>query len=229
MNRPTFLAAAMLMVSAAGAGAQTAAPDDMGRSAGPAPKRVRITYENLTAGQVFSPAAFWSHNAAAPALWEEGRPAPFALQRIAEEGNPGPLLSGRVTKTLGGAFGSSIAAVSVQPGKTRSVELQVDRDHPMVSGAWMLVMTNDGFTGVQNVDAYALTRPVTMDLYAYDAGTERNSERGQYLVALEGSDRDPENGVVRRHSGIRGDADAPGAWKFDPARPVGRITVEPAR
>ena len=160
----TKLLAGMALATAGLAAAQ--APDDMGHAAGPAVRRVRITYENLTAGQVFSPAVFVSHNASAPALFEIGKPASFALQRIAEEGNPGPFLSGDVTKSLGGAFGAAVSGISVQPGKSRTVELDVDRDHPMVTGAMMLVMTNDGFTGVASVDAFHATRPVTMDLMA---------------------------------------------------------------
>jgi hypothetical protein len=66
-----------------------------------------------------------------------------------------------------------------------------------------------------------------MDLFAWDAGTENNNERGDFLIAMEGTGRDPENGVIHRHQGIRGDADAPGAWKFDPERPVARITLTP--
>jgi hypothetical protein len=219
------LAAAAL---AALAGAVLAeAPDDMGKAPG-AGKRVTITYENLTAGQVLSPSVFISHNKAAPALFVPGKPAPFSTMRIAEEGNAGPFLSAVVTKTFGGAFGSAAQGIAVQPGMSRTVELEVTREFPLISGIFMLVMTNDGFTGVSGVDAYRLTRPQTIDLMAWDAGTERNNERGDYLIAMEGTERDPENGVVTRHTGIRGDADAPGAWKFDPAKPVARITIAPA-
>jgi hypothetical protein len=212
---------------AVGASAPTlSAPGDDGAAAGNG-RRVRITYENLTAGQTFSPSVFFSHNRAAPPLFTLGQPASFGLMRIAEEGNAGPLLSATVTKSLGAAYGAAIQGISVLPGRSRSVELEVTPSHPMISGVWMLVMTNDGFTGVNAVDAYDSRRPIVMDLYAYDAGTENNNERGDYLIAMMGTGRDPENGVVQRHSGIRGDADAPGTWKFDPSRPVARITIAP--
>lgn len=206
-----------------------AAEGDMGMTTASGGKRVRITVENLTTGQTFSPPVFLGHAASAPPLWTEGEKASFALQRIAEEGNNGPLLSGVVVKTLGGAFGSANQGISVPPGKSRTVELSVDAAHPLISGAMMLVMTNDGFTGAGPIDAFALRRPMTVTTYAYDAGTERNNERGDFLVAMMGSDRDPESGVVRRHQGVRGEADAPGAWKFDPAKPVARITIAPVR
>lgn len=192
-------------------------------------KHVWIIYENLTAGQVFSPSVFFSHNESAPPLFTEGQPASFLLQRIAEEGNIGPLLSQRLTKVRGGAYRQAVVGLSAQPGMRRTVNLLVTEDHPLVTGAFMLVMTNDGFSGIQSIDAYSLEEPLEIELFAYDAGTENNNEMGDYLIAMEGTGRDPENGVVLRHEGLRGDADAPGFWKFDPAQPVARITIRPAR
>jgi len=229
LTATALMLAAAILATAGAASAQQMRSDDMGQAPMGDAKRIRITYENLTASQVISPSAFISHNASAPALYMEGKPASFFLQRMAEEGNAGPLLSGSVVKTLGGAFGSSITATALPPGMTRTVELDVTREHPMISGFAMLVMTNDGFVGVSSMDAFNLRQPTTIDLYAMDAGTERNTEMGEHLVALMGSGRAPEEGVVTRHTGLRGDADAPGGWKFDPARPVARITFAPVR
>jgi hypothetical protein len=97
----------------------------------------------------------------------------------------------------------------------------------MISGAFMLVMTNDGFSGLSAVDAYNLDKATTMNVYAYDAGTENNNEDKDYLIALEGTERAPEKGVVHRHQGIKGDKDASPAWRFDPQKPVSRITITP--
>jgi hypothetical protein len=191
-------------------------------------KRVRITYENLTKGQSFSPSVFVTHNSSAPPLFKEGEKASFGLMRIAEEGNAGPFLSAEVAKKIGGPFGTAVQGISTLPGQKRSVEIEVTRDHPMLSGVWMLVMTNDGFTGINALNAYELTQPRTMDLMAYDAGTEKNNEKKSHLIAMMGTARDPENGVVSHHKGIRGDADAPAEWKFDTAKPVARITFAPA-
>jgi hypothetical protein len=190
-------------------------------------KVIFITYSNLTAGQAFSPAVFFSHNAMAPQLFAEGQPASFALQRLAEEGNTGPLLL-KITKILGGAYQHVASPVSVQPGKRRTVAVRVTAEHPFISGAFMLAMTNDGFTGIESIDAWALEKPRTLELFAWDAGTENNNERGDYLIVMEGTQRDPENALIRRHEGLRGDADAPGFWKFDPARPVASVTIRPA-
>ena len=98
--------------------------------------------------------------------------------------------------------------------------IEVDEAHPLLSGVFMLGMTNDGFSGLDAVDAYALSGPMTFEALAYDAGSEKNNELRGYLGALgEGNMRDPEMGVITRHTGIRGDADAPADWKFDPAAP----------
>ena len=81
--------------------------------------------------------------------------------------------------------------------------------------------------GLGGVDVYAMTGPKTMDVTAWDAGSEKNNERKPYLVALMGTQPDPERGTVKRHAGIRGGADAPAAWKFDASKPVARVTITP--
>ena len=192
----------------------------------PGPKRVRITYENLTSGQAFSPSVFMSHSGSAPKLYTMGGKASPGLARLAEDGNVAPIAD-MAGKMMGRAIGNSDIGLPTMPGGTGTVELTVDRDHPMVSGAWMLSMTNDGFTGISGVNAFAMRGPQTINVMAHDAGSEKNNERRAYLVALMGIARDPDGAVVTRHSGIRGNADAPAAWKFDPGKPVARVTITP--
>ena len=43
-----------------------------------------------------------------------------------------------------------------------------------------------------------------------------------------GFGRVAENGLVHRHPGIRGDADIPASFRFDPSKPVGRVAIGPA-
>lgn len=223
-HSPLAAGLAIGLLSAASALAQTA-PATQDLKAGS--KHIRITYENLTTGQGFSPPAFMSHNGSAPPLFKEGEKAAFGLMRLAEEGNPAPLLDD-AGKMMGKAIGMAATGLPTPPGKkSHAIEIEVTRDHPMVSGAWMLGMTNDGFTGISAVNAYEMREPKTMELMAYDAGTEKNNEKKGSLIAMMGTDRDPEGGVVAMHKGIRGDADAPAEWKFDPAKPVARITITP--
>ncbi len=172
-------------------------------------KHVRITYENRTTGQGFSPSALKTHNASATPLFKMGDKASFGLMRLAEEGNVARVLE-EAGKMMGKAAGMAAAGLPTPPGKTsKAMEIEVTRDHPMVSGAWMLGMANDGFTGISAVNAYELKEPVSMDLMAMDAGTEKNNEMKASLIDMMGTDRDPEGGVVQKHAGIRGDADAP--------------------
>ncbi|MBN9037671.1 MAG: spondin domain-containing protein [Rhizobiales bacterium] len=188
---------------------------------------VAITIENLTTGQGFSPAFFATHGADAAPLFKLGEPASEALWNVAEAGNIGPF-SGAAAGAIGTTYGAASLAIHTPPGASRTVYIKVDKDHPLLSGVFMLGMTNDGFSGVSSVDAYSLTGPMTVNALAYDAGSEKNNEKRGYLGALgDGNMRDPENGVVTRHTGIRGNADAPAAWKFDPAAPVARITLAP--
>ena len=92
----------------------------------------------------------------------------------------------------------------------------------------MLGNTNDGFSGVSGIDAYKLSAPMTVEVRGYDAGSEKNNEKKGYLGALGGgNDRDPENGVITYHTGIRGDADAPKDWNWDVTQPVARVTFTP--
>lgn len=189
-------------------------------------RKVTITYENMTTGQGFSPGVFMSHDAAAPPVFKEGEKASFGLARLAEEGNTGPL-SVEAGKMMGKTVGAAAIGLPVPPGKKGMVEIEVSREHPMVSGAWMLGMTNDGFAGLSAVNAFEMREAKTMDVMAMEAGSEKNSEKKGALIALMGTERDPEGGVVQKHSGIRGDADAPAEWKFDPMKPVARVTIAP--
>lgn len=187
---------------------------------------IRITIENLTAGQTFSPAFIVSQTPDATPLFALGEAASEPLWNVAEGGNIGPF-SAEAAGLIGAEYGNAEIAVHTPPGGVRTLYVVVDEAHPRLSGVWMLGMTNDGFSGFADVHAYHLTEPMTLILEAYDAGTEINNERAGFLGALgEGNMRDPENGVVTIHTGIRGDADAPIAWNFDPHM-VARVTFTP--
>jgi hypothetical protein len=138
MKAKTLLVAtaAIGLLTLAHAGAQNATSRQMtsGDQTGAAGKRIRITYENLTTGQTFSPSVFVTHNASAPPLFKDGEKASFGLMRIAEEGNAGPFLSAEVVKKIGGPFGTAVQAISVAPGSKRSVDIEVTQSHPDAFG-----------------------------------------------------------------------------------------------
>lgn len=186
--------------------------------------RYQITFENLTAGQPFTPPAVAIHRPAI-SLFEVGEPANGAIQAIAENGDLGPavelLSASRQVSDFGAAFGPT--APPLLPGETTSIELESLRGAKLLSFAAMLICTNDGFTGLSNV---RLPRRIGEEIVlygvGYDAGTERNTEDFadivppcQGLVGISSDDAGTgmtnpdlaENDVIRIHPEIRGDDD----------------------
>ena len=189
-------------------------------------KTVMITIENLTTGQPFSPSFFSTRAASTAPLWEMGKAASNNLASVAEGGNIGGF-SGDAAGRIGKDIGDATLAVHALPGQTRMLTIHVDAAHPLIDGAWMLGNTNDGFSGFTAFDAYNLTGSKTLEVRGYDAGSEKNSEKKGFLGALGGgNDRDPENGVITFHAGIRGDADAPKTWQWDVSKPVAKVTFQ---
>jgi hypothetical protein len=190
-------------------------------------KAVQITIEDVTTGQPFSPSVFESHTTDAAPLFRLGDKASDALVAVAEGGNIGPYSVGAAMNKDSSIWDAQLA-IHTLPGQTRTIVVHVDKDHPLIDAVWMLGNTNDGFAGFAGFDAFALTGPKTIEVRGYDAGSEKNSEKKGFLGALgAGNDRDPENGVIAYHAGIRGDADAPKAWNWDVDGPVAKVTFTP--
>jgi pentapeptide MXKDX repeat protein len=190
-------------------------------------KTIMITIENVLTGQPFSPSFFAAHAAGSAPLYKLGEKASDALVAVAEGGNIG-MFSVGAAKNEDMSVGDAVLAIHTLPGQTRTLYITVDEAHPLIDGVWMLGNTNDGFSGVSGIDAFALTAPTTVEVLGYDAGSEINSEKKGFLGALGGgNDREPENGVITQHQGIRGDADAPKDWNWDVNAPVARVTFTP--
>ena len=190
-------------------------------------KTIMITIENVLTGQPFSPSFFEARTTDSAPLFKLGDKASDALAAVAEGGNIG-MFSVGAAKNEANALGDASLAIHTLPGQTRTLIIHVDEAHPLIDGVWMLGNTNDGFSGFSAVDAFSLTAPLTVDLIGYDAGSEINSEKKGFLGALGGgNERDPENGVITKHTGIRGDADAPKDWNWDVNAPVAHVTFTP--
>ena len=190
-------------------------------------KTIMITVQNLLSGQPFSPSVFQSHTADVAPLFKLGDKASDALVAVAEGGNIG-MFSVMAAMNKDSKLGDAQLAIHALPMQTRTIIVHVDEKHPLIDGVWMLGNTNDGFSGFIGVDAFHLTAPMTLDVRGYDAGSEKNNEKKGFLGALgAGNDRDPENGVITYHTGIRGDADAPKAWNWDVNGPVAHVTFTP--
>ncbi|MEP7240894.1 MAG: spondin domain-containing protein [Devosia sp.] len=200
---------------------------DMGMAMMMKGKAVMITIEDLTKGQPFSPSVFESHSADAAPLFKLGDKASDALVAVAEGGNIG-MFSVMAAMNKESKIGDAQLAIHTLPGQTRSVIVHVDAKHPLIDAAWMLGNTNDGFSGFVGVDAFHLKKAMTLEVRGYDAGSEKNNEKKGFLGALGArNDRDPENGVITWHTGIRGDADAPKDWNWDVSGPVAKVTITP--
>ncbi len=168
----------------------------------------RISLTNLTGGQPFSPFVFAAHDAS-ETLWQEDAAASPGIRQIAEEGDNSVLLAD-LNSVAGGSVGTvQSGSGPTLPGASTSFLLDTDAAHPLLSSAWMLGWTNDGFTGLNGLDLRTVTDTLTLDLFAFDAGTEVNNESAPYLAPLGGILNDPENGVIHPHPGIVGDRDIP--------------------
>ncbi len=248
MRKLTVLAAAALVlaacketeapITAPQSGALTTVAEDGFGEGG----TFEITVENLTYGQPFTPPLTVTHRSAV-GLFDLGEAASEGVQQIAENGNLGPALA-----ALQGAkhIADLIVAVAgdpppVMPGQSVTFQLDTERGARRLSFVSMLICTNDGFTGINGLKLPAeVGQTAHADLYAYDAGTEINTESFDDLVppcpvltgvpsTSPGSGMSnpalAEGGVVEYHPGVMGSADLDAmihGWSGG----VGRITVE---
>jgi hypothetical protein len=188
---------------------------------------IRITITDLTDSQPFSPSYVESRTRGSAPLFKLGEKASDALVPVAEGGDIG-MYSVLAAMNSHSTIGDAELAIHTLPGQTRTITVRVDAKHPLIDGVWMLGRTNDGFSGFTGIDGEKLKAPMTIEVRGYDAGSEKNNEKKGYMPALGfGNMRDPENGVVTYHTGIRGNADAPKSWNWDVAKPVARITFAP--
>ncbi|ODU54821.1 MAG: hypothetical protein BGO82_07975 [Devosia sp. 67-54] len=189
-------------------------------------KTIKITIKDVVTGQPFSPTYAESRTAGSAPLFKLGAKASDALVAVAEGGNIG-MFSVAAAMNKDSAIGDAQLAIHTLPGQTRTFLVHVDEKHPLIDAVWMLGNTNDGFSGFSGFDGYKLKGSASLDVRGYDAGSEKNNEKKGFLGALGGgNDRDPENGVITYHTGIRGDADAPKAWNWDVKGPVAHVTFE---
>jgi len=119
-------------------------------------KTVEIVIENATKKQVFSPGVFASHRSGVK-LWAEGEPASLGLRLLAEDGNVDPFMY-ETMKGIGKDFGSTTVIYPIDPGQKQKAVLKVSAEYPLVSGAIMLGMSNDGFLGPQSIDMFKIDK-----------------------------------------------------------------------
>lgn len=192
-------------------------------------RKYEITVENLTpatgpgASQPFSPPVLASHRRGLHVF----RPWRFATEEmilVAEDAKNGPLVD-----KLGGSRHVHAVVVGggvILPGESASYEISTSHDQQFLSLVFMLVNTNDGFSGV---DGLRPPRHGSRSYYlpAYDAGSEQNTELAAHIPGpccgseLVGPD---EHKRIRHHRGILGVGDLD-ASTYNWADPVAKLTI----
>ena len=206
----------------------------------PVSQMFEITLTNLTTGepgtggQVLSHPIFVTH-AAGINLAEVGQPASPALVALAENGDASGLV---ILATAAGA-NSMVADGVVPPGGSITVTVTADMVNSSLSVGSMLVSTNDAFIAATDVPLFDENGdPVSasIDLMAYDAGSEENTEMASDIPGPLGLDEatDPpmsneraptEGGVIAAHEGIQGGADVGETFAWD--EPTAMLMIAP--
>ena len=197
---------------------------------------VKIT--NLTTGpieakgQPMSP-PLWAVHDRKIEMWSVGELASSGMLPIVEDALNAPfeayLDSNRHVREARTETGSPPAATPgpIPPGGTREFDVTSQGDDEYLSMAWMLVRSNDAFTGL---DSYELDgrkgKTKTLMLRAYDGGTENNNEScATHIPGPPCSKpfvRDPSAQAIAPHPGLTpGGALAAYAW----TNPVAKVQI----
>ena len=206
----------------------------------PTSQMFEITLTNLTmgepgmGGQILSPPIFVTH-AAGIDLAPVGEAASEALVLLAENGD----VSGLVALATVAGANSTVADGVVPPGGSVTVTVTADMINASLSVGSMLVSTNDGFIAATDValfDEAGMPVSAELELMAYDAGSEDNTELASDIPGPLGLDAavDPEgsnervptaDGVIAAHEGIQGVGDVGEAFAWE--EPTAMIAITP--
>jgi hypothetical protein len=207
--------------------------------------KVKVT--NLTTGQPFS-APLWSVHDGRFHVWQVGEQASNGAALIAEDALAAPLNA--LLQTDPHVLGAAIALPPVTqpvtpppipPGATREFSIGTRGRFDRVSMIWMLVRSNDAFSGVDSLHIGAdngkkgrkgnkrKLKSRTITVNAYDAGTEKNNEVGAFIPGPPFNNffvRDQDAQLIAPHPGLRQDGElAAYIWK----NPVARIEITRTR
>ncbi|MFN3220154.1 MAG: spondin domain-containing protein [Acidimicrobiales bacterium] len=193
----------------------------------------RITIENVTENQILTPPVYAVHNQRAD-VFDLGRRANAGVREIAENGNLDPLVEALADTR--GVRSSGVGAGDngpLMPGTDATFRVRAPRGARLLSTVQMVVCTNDGFTGLDSLRLpRGVDRSVTAYLYAFDAGTETNTDDvADFVPPCSGGETGTgmsnpalaERGVIAPHPGLTGAAAE--MWGFDADAPVAKITV----
>ena len=204
----------------------------------------RVTLENLTTGQPFSPGVVVTHTKK-HSVFEVGEAASEGIRLIAEDGTPvvSEFTGGNVHEVVAtpmpvGCDGCGAGPFPAPLPTKLTVEITARANFNRLSLAVMLICTNDGFTGLDGIKLPGGFKPQTFYAAGYDAGTEDNDQLftsivdpcggiGPVSVAPDGlNNRTATDDVISHHPGIIG-----GVGDLDPAEhgwdnPVLKVTIQ---
>ena len=169
----------------------------------------KVSIYNLTNGQPMTPPVAILHQSDFM-LWSDGEKASTDLEKLAEGGDSSDILTtamassyvATTTKSANAPFG---------PGDVETLTLETHSEEELfITVATMLANTNDAFSGVNSlkVSDLAAGESVSMMTYAYDAGTEINSEQAGSIPGPADSNGEgynvarETNDFVRIHPGV---------------------------
>ncbi len=186
----------------------------------------RVTITNLTRSQPFTPPVVVTHSIDVH-LFIPGQPAAAPLVPLAEEGDTSELVD--VLQSAGGILDVAVADGPIPPGGSATVDVTARGNKVFLSAVGMLATTNDAFFGLDGELLSGHPRAWHVEVPAYDAGSEANSETcatipGPPCNSAGVRDTDGAEGVVSLHNGIHGVGDLDPA-QFDWRNPVARIDV----
>jgi len=134
-----------------------------------------VEVTNLSNHQPFAPVAAVLHKSGYDGF-SLGAMASDGLELLAEAGDPSGFVAeaSADNMVLNTVSGTGV----ISPGGNETIKVQGNSPMPRLSLAGMLVNTNDGFIGLDDVDISALAMGESLILHArvYDAGTEANTE-----------------------------------------------------
>ncbi len=113
-----------------------------------------------------------SHDASV-SFWSPGLPASVEIERVAENGNRGPLEA--LIDASPSVLDKIVTPGIFSPGSTPTLLFTVDATHPYVTLASMVAPSPDWFVGVHGLDlrdSQGFVESLVIDLVPYDAGTE---------------------------------------------------------
>lgn len=134
--------------------------------------RLNVTITNLTQGIYFTPFVVGGHDDSAR-MFETGQPASTQLQAVAEGGDISGFVS--LLNGIGADVVENPAGGLLAPGSDASFTIDTG-DLGYLSMVSMLLPTNDGFAGLDSWLIPSEPGVYTVNLNAYDAGTEANDE-----------------------------------------------------